>query len=213
MTEKVFWINPYQTELRSEVTHIEGNNVELNKTIFYAAAGGQESDSGTIHDVSVLQATQNGSRIIYTLASLPDFEVGDTVVTCIDWERRYSLMKLHFAAEVVLEKLYQRCSGIVRIGAHIAQDKSRIDVEWPENLTALLKEVETESQLLIDSDARIISDFSDKENERRYWKVEGFTQVPCCGTHLNRTSEVGQIRLKRKNLGKGKERVEITLCT
>jgi Ser-tRNA(Ala) deacylase AlaX len=35
--------------------------------------------------------------------------------------------------------------------------------------------------------------------------------VPCGGTHLKRSGEVGNIALKRRNLGKGKERVEIYL--
>nr|MBF4323513.1 alanyl-tRNA editing protein [Vibrio anguillarum] len=99
----------------------------------------------------------------------------------------------------------------VKIGAHISENKSRIDFEWPESISPLLKEMETEAQKLIDSDSVIISDFSDKANEKRYWKVHGFSQVACCGTHLKRTSEVGQVQLKRKNIGKGKERVEIAL--
>ena len=45
----------------------------------------------------------------------------------------------------------------------------------------------------------------------RSWEVEGFARVPCGGTHLKRTGEVGTIALKRKNVGGGKERVEITL--
>ncbi|MDG2997194.1 alanyl-tRNA editing protein [Vibrio parahaemolyticus] len=213
MTEKVFWANPYQTELRSIVTSIEGNDIELDRTIFYAESGGQESDAGTINGVSVLSATKDGARIIYSLESPPNFVVGDTVLTKIDWERRYALMKLHFAAEVVLEKFYQRYDGVVKVGAHISQEKSRIDFEWPENITGLLKELEIEVQALLDMSSPIISDFSDVESEKRYWQVDGFAQVPCGGTHLKNTSEVGLIKLKRKNLGKGKERVEITLNT
>ncbi|WP_230369886.1 hypothetical protein [Paludibacterium denitrificans] len=36
--------------------------------------------------------------------------------------------------------------------------------------------------------------------------------MPCGGTHLRRTGEVGTLQLKRKNVGKGKERVEILLA-
>jgi Ser-tRNA(Ala) deacylase AlaX len=41
--------------------------------------------------------------------------------------------------------------------------------------------------------------------------VPGFARVPCGGTHLKRTGEVGAVTLKRRNVGKGKERVEIGL--
>lgn len=211
MTEKVFWNNPYQTEIISVVTQITGNNVELSHTIFYAESGGQESDEGTIAGIPVVKAEKSGSRIIYTLETRPTFAVGDEVVTEIDWPRRYALMKLHFAAEVVLELFTQNFNSITKIGAHISEDKSRIDFEWPENIAPLLPALQYKAQALIDSDSIITSEFSDQTKERRYWKVEGFAQVPCGGTHLKRTSEVGKIALKRKNVGKGKERVEITL--
>ncbi|AXT71047.1 alanyl-tRNA editing protein [Vibrio sp. dhg] len=211
MTEKVFWNNPYQTEIISVVTQITGNNVELSHTIFYAESGGQESDEGTIAGIRVVKAEKSGSRIIYTLETRPTFAVGDEVVTEIDWPRRYALMKLHFAAEVVLELFTKNFNSITKIGAHISEDKSRIDFEWPENIAPLLPALLSKAQALIDSDSIITSKFSDQTKERRYWKVEGFAQVPCGGTHLKRTSEVGKIALKRKNVGKGKERVEITL--
>lgn len=211
MTEKVFWNNPYQTKIISVVTQITGNNVELSHTIFYAESGGQESDEGTIAGIPVVKAEKSGSRIIYTLETTPTFAVGDEVVTEIDWPRRYALMKLHFAAEVVLELFTQNFNSIIKIGAHISEDKSRIDFEWPENIAPLLPALLSKAQALIDSDSIITSEFSDQTKERRYWKVEGFAQVPCGGTHLKRTSEVGKIALKRKNVGKGKERVEITL--
>lgn len=211
MTEKVFWTNPYQTQLKSIVTQISGDDIELSHTIFYAESGGQESDKGTIAGVPVIKAKKSGARIIYTLESASDLNVGDEVLTEIDWSRRYALMKLHFAAEVVLELFTQRFSSIHKVGAHISEDKSRIDFEWPENIGKVLPEIQSEAQALIDSDSVIVSAFSDESEERRYWRVEGFAQVPCGGTHLKRTKEVGQIALKRKNVGKGKERVEIRL--
>jgi len=64
---------------------------------------------------------------------------------------------------------------------------------------------------LIDSNLDIESNFDDEETESRYWKIEGFAKVPCGGTHLKKTSEVGSISLKRNNLGGGKERIEIFL--
>jgi Ser-tRNA(Ala) deacylase AlaX len=35
--------------------------------------------------------------------------------------------------------------------------------------------------------------------------------VRCGGTHLRNTSEVGAVALRRDNIGKGKERIEIRL--
>lgn len=213
MTNKVFWEDPYKTELKAIVTRINGNEIELSQTIIYAESGGQESDAGTVANIPVLNARKCEKGIIYTLAATPEFSVGDEVMTSIDWPRRYALMKLHFAAEVILVLFTQLHPSIDKIGAHISQDKSRIDFAWSENIAALLDNIESKAQHLIDADFAIKSAFLDENQERRYWKVEGFAQVPCGGTHLKQTSEVGTIKLKRKNLGKGKERVEITLAS
>ena len=211
MTNKVFWQDPYLTELTSRVSSVKANQVQLTGTIIYAESGGQESDFATIDGIEVIKAEKHGKDIVYTLASVPKFDSGDLVNSQIDWPRRYALMKLHFAAEVVLEVFTQSYPSITKIGAHIGQSKSRIDFLWHESLNTLLPDALLKSQALIDSGLPIVSDFEDIESERRYWQVEGFAKVPCGGTHLKQTSEVGQIRLKRKNVGKGKERVEITL--
>ena len=52
-------------------------------------------------------------------------------------------------------------------------------------------------------------DWARRYNQRRYWKIEGFARVPCGGTHLKRTGEIGAVTPKRVNIGKGKERIEI----
>jgi Ser-tRNA(Ala) deacylase AlaX len=58
----------------------------------------------------------------------------------------------------------------------------------------------------------IITGFDDEPNERRYWEIRGFSRVPCGGTHVKRTGEIGPIKLKRNNKGRGNERVEIYLA-
>ena len=211
MTRKVFWQNPYQTELATVITSVNGNVITVSETIFYAFAGGQESDKGTIGGVDVIQAEKQGTEIFYTLSDEHGFRVGDSVLMTIDWHRRYQLMRLHFAAEVILELAYQNLEGIEKIGAHIAEDKSRIDFLWDESIKQAFPMLEEKAEDIISANHDIISDFSDKETERRFWQIENFAKVACGGTHLKQSGEIGKIKLKRKNIGKGKERIEIYL--
>ena len=213
MTIKLFWQNPYQTQLETHITRVDGNDVTVAETIFYAFSGGQESDHGTIGGCEVLKARKDGKEIIYTLAEGHGLRTGDAVAMTIDWERRYRLMRLHFAAELVLELAYQNLTGIEKIGAHISQDKARIDFKWTENIAASFPLLAGEANRLIAEDRPILSAYSDETNERRTWEVTGFARVPCGGTHLKRTGEVGPIQLKRDNIGKGKERIEVYLST
>jgi Ser-tRNA(Ala) deacylase AlaX len=209
MTRKVFWEDPYLTRLDTRVTSVQGDDVTVDKTIFYALSGGQESDHGTIGKSRVLEARKVGREIVYTLERDHRLKPGDAVTMAIDGERRYRLMRLHFAAEIVLELVYKALGPIRKIGAHIAQDKARIDFEWDENIASLLPQFQKQAALLVAADHAIISAFSDETNERRYWEIREFSRVPCGGTHLRTTDEIGAIELKRKNIGKGKERIEV----
>lgn len=209
MTRKVFWDDPYRTELQTHVTSVDGDDITVAETIFYALAGGQESDHGTIENRSVLQARKDGREIVYTLEAGHGLKPGDQVSIRIDWQRRYRLMRMHFAAEIILELAYQNLGSIQKIGAHIAQDKARIDFEWNENISILFPMFLEKSSAIVEANHSIVSAYSDEEHEKRYWEIHGFSRVPCGGTHLQKTGEVGEITLKRKNIGKGKERIEI----
>ncbi|MFT3735549.1 MAG: alanyl-tRNA editing protein [Rhodocyclaceae bacterium] len=211
MTRKHFWADPYCTQLDTQVASVQGEVLTLVDTIFYAFSGGQESDHGTIAGRPVLEARKDGHEIFYALAAGHGLQTGDAVRVEIDWTRRYRLMRLHFAAELVLELTCRALTSVDKIGAHISQDKARIDFDWPENISPLFPRLLAEAQTIIDADTSIVSAFVDEADERRYWEVPGFARVPCGGTHLRRTGEVGKLALKRKNVGRGKERIEIHL--
>ena len=212
MTQKVFWSDPYCTSHQTLVTSVDGSDLTLESTIFFAFSGGQESDQGTIQGLPVLSARKAGLEIIYSLPEGHGLSVGRHVGVEIDWARRYRLMRLHFAAELVLEFFYQELEGVDKVGAHIAQNKARIDFAWPHSIAPLLPGFSDEVNRIIRSDLEIRTGFEDEANERRYWEIEGFARVPCGGTHVRRTAEIGPLRLKRDNIGKGKERVEIYLA-
>jgi Ser-tRNA(Ala) deacylase AlaX len=213
MTRKVFWEDPYLTELDTRVATVDGDVVTLDDTIFFAFAGGQESDRGTIGGRDVVEAKKDGLAIRYTLAPGHGLAPGDAVRVAIDGARRRKLMRLHFAAELVLELVTRKLDGIEKIGAHIAEDKARIDFRWPESLAPHFAELTAAVNEIVARDQPIITAFDDEANERRYWELDGLARVPCGGTHCRRTGEIGTIELRRNNIGKGKERIEIRLSS
>jgi len=209
MTKKLFWEDPYLTTIETVVESVFDNSITLRETIFYVFSGGQESDTGTIAGNPVLEARKSGLDLQYILAAGHALKRGDRVLVKIDWDRRYRLMRLHFAAELILELVYCELGQVKKIGAHIAPDKARIDFHWPQNISSLFPRLTSQAQALVDQDMEIISAYSDERSQKRYWEVPGFARIPCGGTHLKRTGEVGNIMLKRKNIGKGKERIEV----
>jgi len=208
--QKVFWDNPYQRELMTHVTSVNGNRILFDETIAFSFSGGQESDKASINGINILHSEMEGNLIYYTLPEGHGLSIGDKVTMEIDWPRRYRLMRLHFAAELILE-LVTRKLGIEKIGAHIAETKARIDFFYDKNIASDLEGLLAEYNEIIAKNAPIKTGFSDVENQRRYWEIEGFSKVPCGGTHVKSTAEVGYVTLKRVNIGGGKERIEIRL--
>lgn len=209
--KKVFWENPYLAELEAKVTGVKGNVITLDQTIVFAFSGGQQSDSGTIGGFEIIKANKEGKEIFYTIEANHTLVPDQTVMVVIDWDKRYRLMKLHFAAEIILELVYKNYHHPEKIGANITTDKARVDFFWEGKISTIFPELLEKANAIINSNLDIVSAFEDEKNETRYWCIEGFAKVPCGGTHPKKTGEIGPITLKRNNLGKGKERIEIYL--
>ncbi|OGB50628.1 MAG: alanyl-tRNA editing protein [Burkholderiales bacterium RIFOXYC12_FULL_60_6] len=208
-SRKLFWEDPYLTRVETSVSAVADDEVLLCSTIFFALSGGQERDHGTIGGFQVRQASKRGTDIWYALPDGHSLKVGQPVVVEIDWPRRYQLMRLHFAAELVLELVYRKLPGVKKTGAHISQDKARIDFDLPASIAEILPDIADAANAIVAANLVIVTGFEDIVAERRYWMINDFSRVPCGGTHVSRTGEVGSISLKRKNQGKNQERIEI----
>jgi Ser-tRNA(Ala) deacylase AlaX len=207
MTKKLFYENPYEKEFDAEVVEVKDNGIILDQTYFYPEGGGQPGDTGEISGVKVLDTKNEGNGVLHILEE-QKFKVGDKVHGKIDWERRFKLMRLHTAAHIVYEIFTEKFGKQKIIGSNISPDKSRIDFEYPEKLE--LAEVESEANKAISSGLEVQTEDDQEKEGFRWWKA-GSWKMPCGGTHVKNTSEIGGIKLKRNNIGAGKERIEITL--
>lgn len=208
---KIFWDDPYQQTLSTHVVEVNGDEVLFADTIAFSFSGGQESDKAFINGLEVIGSRIEGNLIYYTLPEGHGLGPNDIVKMTIDWPRRHNLMRLHFAAELILE-IVTRKYGFEKVGAHISESKSRIDFISDTNISSIFGEVLAEYNDIINSDKPIEKGFTDAKTQRRYWKIDGFAQVPCGGTHVKSTAEVGYVTLKRSHPGKSIERIEIRLA-
>lgn len=208
-TVRLFDSDHYLAEFDAKVVAIEGVNVVLDQTAFYALSGGQAGDTGTILESSVVDTKIIDGEHIHVLEEAPSFKVGDSIHGAINWERRYRIMKIHSASHIMEHIFYKNFGVLERIGSNVDDKKERSDYKTEDRLDPeLLKKTEDEINAFL-SEGHEIKIEVDNDGIRTW--ISGPYIDHCGGTHVRNTSEIGFIKLKRKNPGRGKERVETSL--
>lgn len=227
--KKMFWVDPYLTRLETTISAIYENEVVVNETIAYCESGGQESDQTKINGMEVLSSRMDKNEpylIYYILPQGHGLSVGDRVLMEIDWPRRNRLMRLHFTCELVLvlmNRLFNKTpeglelrpeeidTVIKKRGAHMSEEGARIDFECAVNITEYFPAILSAYQKIIDADLPIEKGYLNESKQIRFWRLPNIAMVPCGGTHVHSTREIGFIDLKRDRANKGVERIRISL--
>lgn len=229
-TEKLYLQDMYARESQAVVLQAEGNRIVTDKTVFYAESGGQLGDTGTIDGfrVSDTQKQMTAETRMLSHDDFPSINVnmdvvhilaqnecelqpGDKVRLAIDWDRRYAIMRLHSAAHVVWHFVESSIGSLPIRGCLIGPDKSRLDFGAkidPE----VVPELERLSNEFITQGHIICNQPLDGEPEALFWICDTIT-MPCGGTHVKETTEIGPIKLKRRSQGKKLDRIYISLAT
>jgi len=224
----------YIREFDAIVTKCKDNYVSLNKTAFYPLGGGQPSDVGILKwenkTSEVKEVIKKGDTIEHVLAREKPPE-GTKVHGILDWNKRYSHMKMHTAQHIV--------SGIVfddykarTVGNQIHADYSRVDFEPISFSDKDLKEIENKFNNIIKQNLPVKIYEEERESlekrvdqqrcnldllpkfikKLRIIEIEGFDVCPCAGTHVRNTSELPRMKItKKENKGKDRERLVYTL--
>jgi Ser-tRNA(Ala) deacylase AlaX len=181
----------------------------LDQTAFYPESGGQAGDKGTLNGFTVVDTQLIDGMHVHVMEEETDLKTGDLVKGVLDWERRYKIMRIHSASHVMEHVFYKNFGVLKRLGSNVDDKKDRSTYVSKNKLDPdLLRKTEDEvNQFLSEGhDVKIDVD----EEGIRSW-TSGPYQDFCGGTHVKNTTEIGLITLKRKNPGRGKERVETSL--
>ena len=227
----------YKKEFQSKVTAVYPGIVELEETAFYHLGGGQPSDKGTLNwkdGKSIVYDVRKKNRIRHMVeGDLP--EVGNSVEGKLNWNRRYTHMRMHTSQHLV-SAIVSDLYGADTVGNQIGSDKSRIDFK---PLKLSMNEIDDLIDLTNEYIAKDISvdiseaNRSDLEGNPEIrssmssglWKLlpKSVTRLrvisigeidvcPCAGTHVRSLKEIGKVEfVKRDNKGAGKQRLTYTL--
>ncbi len=207
---KVFWQDPYLKELSTEAVFVDGNKVIPKETIIFSFSGGQESDDAFVNGIKVVNSHYENDVIVYELEEPLNLDENRSLVLKIDWDKRYSIMKLHSAAHIVYYFAKELLNFDTMIGSNVTSKKARLDFVYPESVSSKIPEIQENVNEFISQNHEILMKADEKDVNIRHWVCNDWDML-CGGTHVKSTSEIGPVKLKRVNIGKGKERIEITL--
>lgn len=222
---KLYYDSAYIKEFEAQVLSCQegkkGWEIILSATAFYPEGGGQPADTGILGNVRVTDVHEKDGQVVhYTDGPLP---VGEMVRGVIDWNRRFQHMQEHSGEHLVSGLIHQRF-GYDNVGFHMGTDEVTIDfngvLEWGD-----LMAIEEKANGMIWENLEISAVYPEKDEldamEYRSKKeltgavrivsIPGGDVCACCGTHVERTGEIGLVKFLSMIHYKGGVRISL-LC-
>ena len=239
MTELLFRADPYLRDCDARVVAVnDRGGVILDRTVFYATAGGQPGDAGTL-DVPGFGALpiattvyDEGKQVVHVIegSGASALQPGAEARAALDWERRYRHMRAHTALHLLCALVKFPVTG-----GQIAADGGRLDFDIADPSAVSREMLESEINRLIAEDHPVAEQWI-RDDELaanpglvRTMSVKpptgtgrvrlvaigeggGIDLQPCGGTHVRRTGEIGRVTVaKPESKGKQNRRIRLNL--
>ncbi len=223
-TERLHFEDARGTEFEARVVDhaaFEGRpSVVLDRTGFYAEAGGQMADHGTLGGVPVVDVQIDGTgRVHHVLDGVPP-AVGEAVRGVIDSVRRRVHRALHTGQHVLSRALLDEAQAET-VSSRLGETACTIDVDRDGIPERELARAEDLANAVVDDALRVRAWFPSPDELaglplRRAPKVEGairivavghFDYTPCGGTHCDDSAQIGAVRITGVERYKGGTRV------
>lgn len=234
MTELLYQTDAYLREFDAVVTDVDGDQVALDRTAFYARGGGQPADFGVLSaeetTFRVLDVRKEGSKVWHRLESAGP-QQGDLVHGALDWARRYALMRTHTALHILCGVIF-RDYGAAVTGGDMEPLSARMDFEFERMSAEFAREVEERINAEVAAARPVLTRILPREEafqipdlirtkinllppaiqQVRVVEIVGLDLQADGGTHVANTREVGRIRVVgHESKGKINKRLRIAL--
>ncbi len=208
-TRKLYYENSYIDEFDATVLSCVKSDdcfkIILDKTAFFPEGGGQRADTGFIGEVSVLDVQEENGEVVHFCNSPADEGV---VYSCkIDFTTRFRRMQQH-SGEHIVSGIVNKLYGYDNAGFHM--EESYVTIDFNGELTReQLDEVEDKANEAVYKNYTI-NCFFPKEAELstlqyrskldltenvRLVEIENTDLCACCAPHVNKTGEIGIIKI------------------
>lgn len=226
MTEKLFYEDVRMVEFLGKVMECveEGPGryrVALDRTAFFPEEGGQAADRGTLGDAKVLDVQIEGDVIWHVTDKA--LEAGTVAQGRVDWEQRFDFMQQH-SGEHIVSGLVHGKYGFDNVGFHLGLTEVTLDFNGALSLEQL-RQIEREANEAVWRDLPVKVSFPEKAaldaleyrskleltKDVRIVEIPGVDVCACCAPHVERTGQIGLIKVTGVQSHRGGVRVNI-LC-
>ncbi len=204
----------------------------IEETPFYGEGGGQVGDVGIVNNQNVFGVvfdTQKDNDVYFhfTRVERGNVNVGDKVLLKVDVERKKSIARNHTSTHILHASLRKVLGEhVVQSGSLVEARRLRFDFSHYSQLSPDdIKNVENEANRIILENLEVVKRkmsykealnygalafFGDKYGEVvRVVEIPGFSKELCGGTHVNRTGDIGVIKIiQEKSVASGIRRIE-----
>lgn len=232
-TKLLYHQNSFTYECTARVLAVEGDEIALDATVFYAGGGGQMADRGVIawegQQANVVSISKRDDVVWHTLDYAPP--VGTEVVGRIDWDFRYQMMRTHTALHILCGIIWKEF-GVQVTGGQMYPDRARMDFSMENLDRERIASIEQKINEAVEADYPIrvytlprekafaipdlvrtkINLLPANIEEVRIVEIVGLDLQADGGTHVSHTKAVGTIKItKTENKGRINKRLEIML--
>ena len=179
--------------------------VTLDRTAFYPEGGGQAGDTGTLAGVRVLDTQEHAQEVIHFCDGV--LEPGTVVHGVIDYDRRFDLMQQHTGEHLLSGLVYEKY-GYHNTGFHMGADVITVDFDGvvpPEDLPelerraneAVFRDVPLECWVPSEQELPTVTYRTKRALPWpvRIVRIPGYDSCACCSVHVQRTGQIGVIKL------------------
>jgi len=222
-------------EALATVTAVLDGEIALDKTPFYAEAGGQVGDTGVLlsketgEPVAVIESTYSAApgKSVHRAKIVGPVKEGETVIAHVDRQARHSTMRnhtgthlLHAALRTVLGTHVKQAGSVVEPSRlrfdfthYTAMDADEIaEVERLMNQQILLNREVTTNVMDLDQalSTGAMALFGEKYGDKvRVVSIADFSKELCGGTHVSRTGDIGVCKIVYEgSISAGVRRIE-----
>ena len=208
-TEKLYYKDSHCFEFTALVLDCretaKGPALILDRTAFFPEGGGQLADTGSLGAVKVLDVHEKEGEILHYCDG--PLMPGERVEGRLDAEQRLVRMQNH-SGEHVVSGLAHKLFGCENVGFHMGEDFVTIDFDRELSREQLM-EIETLANRAVREDLPVSCTFPEPEALKsleyrsklelteyvRIVEIPGVDRCACCAPHVERTGEIGLIKM------------------